>query len=84
MNIIPSVGAFRQRLVANESFKYLQKARKCQIIIIRFGANFFSNNENNNSFQSTLTHHIIPREISQKICDKISAGEDFKCYILVS
>lgn len=31
----------------------------------------------------TLTMHIIPREITQKILEKIAAGERFHCYALI-
>ena len=31
----------------------------------------------------TLTNHIIPREITQKILEKIAAGERFHCYVLI-
>ena len=31
----------------------------------------------------TLAHHIIPLEIALRITEKISAGEDFKVYILI-
>ncbi len=33
--------------------------------------------------QSTLTMHVVPREIAQKIVEKISAGESFKVYIVI-
>jgi len=32
---------------------------------------------------STLTHHIVPQEIAQKICDKIREGEMFRAYICI-
>ena len=32
---------------------------------------------------NTLTNHIIPREITQKIVEKISLGEPFKVYVLI-
>ena len=31
----------------------------------------------------TLAQHIIPLEIAQKICDKISQGEEFRAYIVI-
>ncbi len=31
----------------------------------------------------TLTMHIVPREITQKIVEKIAAGEDFKVYAVI-
>ena len=33
--------------------------------------------------KNTLSHHLIPCEITQKIIEKIEAGEPFKCYIVV-
>lgn len=33
--------------------------------------------------RSTLTMHIVPREITQKIVEKIEANQDFKAYILI-
>ena len=32
---------------------------------------------------STLSHNLIPRELTQKIIEKIEAGEPFKCYIVI-
>ena len=32
---------------------------------------------------STLTHHLVPRELTQKIIDKIFAGEPFKVYVVI-
>ena len=31
----------------------------------------------------TLSHNLIPRELTQKIIEKIEAGEPFKCYIVI-
>ena len=33
--------------------------------------------------KSTLSNHLIPREITQKIIEKIEAEESFKCYIVI-
>ena len=33
--------------------------------------------------KTTLSHHLIPREITQRIIEKIGAGEPFKCYIVI-
>lgn len=33
--------------------------------------------------QETLTMHIVPREIAQRVVEKIAAGEDFKAYIVI-
>ena len=32
---------------------------------------------------STLSHHLIPEEITQRIIKKIELGESFKCYIVI-
>ena len=32
---------------------------------------------------NTLSHNLIPREITQKIIEKIELGETFKCYITI-
>ena len=33
--------------------------------------------------KSTLSHHVVPREIARRIVDKIQTAEDFKAYIVV-
>lgn len=33
--------------------------------------------------QATLSHHLIPMEITQRIVEKITAGEPFKCYVVI-
>ena len=33
--------------------------------------------------QKTLSHHLVPLEITQRITEKIQAGEPFKVYILI-
>ena len=32
---------------------------------------------------STLSHHLIPSEITQRVIQKIQMGEPFKCYIVI-
>ena len=31
----------------------------------------------------TLSHHLIPSEITQRIIKKIESGEPFKCYVVI-
>ena len=35
------------------------------------------------SDQEVLAHHVIPREITQKIIQKMEAGESFHCYVCI-
>ena len=32
---------------------------------------------------NTLSHNLVPREITEKIIEKIQEGEKFKCYITI-
>lgn len=32
---------------------------------------------------ATLSHHLIPLEMTQRIIEKIEAGEPFKCYVVI-